>query len=177
MKHVMHGTTVIAVIRDGKACIGSDGQVSLDTTILKSTARKVRRLYNDSVLVGFAGATADAFTLVDRSKSNSKPNAATWSEVPSSLPKRGAPIVTYGDLRHCSLHQRERKLYSSVETVMSLSRRITSQRLDRAATSHVQQPVHSFVIQRLMPVGLWKNRSASLQRYASTRMISLRSKS
>lgn len=66
MKHVMHGTTVIAVIRDGKACIGSDGQVSLDTTILKSTARKVRRLYNDSVLVGFAGATADAFTLVDR---------------------------------------------------------------------------------------------------------------
>lgn len=61
-----HGTTVIAVLRDGKACIGSDGQVSLDTTILKSTARKVRRLYNDSVLAGFAGATADAFTLLER---------------------------------------------------------------------------------------------------------------
>lgn len=61
-----HGTTVLAVLRDGKACIGSDGQVSLDTTILKSTARKVRRLYNDTVLAGFAGATADAFTLLER---------------------------------------------------------------------------------------------------------------
>lgn len=63
---VVHGTTVVAVIRDGRACIGSDGQVSLEATVLKSTARKVRRLYNDSVLAGFAGATADAFTLLER---------------------------------------------------------------------------------------------------------------
>lgn len=63
---VLHGTTVVAVIRDGRACIGSDGQVSLEATVLKSSARKVRRLYNDSVLVGFAGATADAFTLLER---------------------------------------------------------------------------------------------------------------
>jgi ATP-dependent HslUV protease subunit HslV len=62
----MHGTTVVAVLRDGKACVGSDGQVSLDTTVLKRTARKVRRLYNDTVLAGFAGATADAFTLLER---------------------------------------------------------------------------------------------------------------
>lgn len=63
---LLHGTTVVAVIRDGRACIGSDGQVSLEATVLKSTARKVRRLYNDSVLAGFAGATADAFTLLER---------------------------------------------------------------------------------------------------------------
>ncbi|MCX7930094.1 MAG: ATP-dependent protease subunit HslV [Chlorobi bacterium] len=69
MKHhssICYGTTVIAVLRDGKACIGSDGQVSLDATIVKSGARKVRRLYNDTVLAGFAGATADAFTLLER---------------------------------------------------------------------------------------------------------------
>lgn len=65
---LLHGTTVVAVIRDGRACIGSDGQVSLEATVLKSTARKVRRLYNDSVLAGFAGATADAFTLLERFK-------------------------------------------------------------------------------------------------------------
>ncbi|MCS6999686.1 MAG: ATP-dependent protease subunit HslV [Bacteroidota bacterium] len=62
---VIHGTTVIAVLRDGSACIGSDGQVTLNATVVKSSARKVRRLYNDTVLAGFAGATADAFTLLE----------------------------------------------------------------------------------------------------------------
>lgn len=62
----VHGTTVLAVLRNGKACIGSDGQVSFESTVVKSTARKVRRLYNDTVLAGFAGATADAFTLLER---------------------------------------------------------------------------------------------------------------
>jgi ATP-dependent HslUV protease subunit HslV len=61
-----HGTTILSVRRDGKVVIGGDGQVSLGNTVMKANARKVRRLYNDKVLAGFAGATADAFTLFER---------------------------------------------------------------------------------------------------------------
>jgi ATP-dependent HslUV protease, peptidase subunit HslV len=68
MEKKMHirGTTILAVKKDNKVTVAGDGQVTLDTTILKHGARKVRRLYNDDVIVGFAGATADAFTLFDR---------------------------------------------------------------------------------------------------------------
>jgi ATP-dependent HslUV protease subunit HslV len=62
----IYGTTVVAVRRDGKLVIAADGQVSLGPTILKGNARKVRRLAGDKVLAGFAGATADAFTLIER---------------------------------------------------------------------------------------------------------------
>lgn len=62
----MRGTTIVAVKRNGRITVAGDGQVTLDTTILKHGARKVRRLYNNEVIVGFAGATADAFTLFDR---------------------------------------------------------------------------------------------------------------
>lgn len=61
-----HGTTIICVRRDNKVVIGGDGQVSFGNTILKSNARKVRRLYQDKVIAGFAGSTADAFTLFER---------------------------------------------------------------------------------------------------------------
>jgi len=60
------GTTILAVKKNDKITVAGDGQVTLDTTILKHGARKVRRLYNNEVIVGFAGATADAFTLFDR---------------------------------------------------------------------------------------------------------------
>lgn len=59
-------TTIVSVRRDGKVCIGGDGQVSLGNTVMKGNARKVRRLYHDKVLAGFAGGTADAFTLFER---------------------------------------------------------------------------------------------------------------
>ena len=62
----MHATTVIGIIRDGKAAMGSDGQVTLGNTVMKHNAKKVRKLYNNTVLAGFAGATADAFTLIQR---------------------------------------------------------------------------------------------------------------
>ncbi|TFG93493.1 MAG: ATP-dependent protease subunit HslV [Syntrophobacterales bacterium] len=62
----MRGTTIVAVRHKGKVVVAGDGQVTLDTIALKHGARKVRRLYNDQVIVGFAGATADAFTLFDR---------------------------------------------------------------------------------------------------------------
>ena len=60
------GTTILSVRRNGKVVIGGDGQVSLGNTIMKGNARKVRRLYNDKVIAGFAGGTADAFTLFER---------------------------------------------------------------------------------------------------------------
>ncbi|MHB1942641.1 MAG: ATP-dependent protease subunit HslV [Acidiferrobacteraceae bacterium] len=63
---IFHGTTILSVRRDGLVVLGGDGQVSLGTTIMKGNARKVRRLYKDQVLAGFAGATADAFTLFER---------------------------------------------------------------------------------------------------------------
>ncbi|CAK0745738.1 peptidase component of the HslVU protease [Gammaproteobacteria bacterium] len=62
----LHGTTILCVRRHGRVVLGGDGQVSLGATILKANARKVRRLYKDRVLAGFAGATADAFTLFER---------------------------------------------------------------------------------------------------------------
>ncbi len=63
---VFHGTTILLVRRGNKTAIAGDGQVTLGDTIIKQTAKKIRRLYNDRVLVGFAGATADAFALFSR---------------------------------------------------------------------------------------------------------------
>ena len=62
----LHGTTILSVRRNGKVLIGGDGQVSQGNTVMKGNARKVRRLYRDQVLAGFAGGTADAFTLFER---------------------------------------------------------------------------------------------------------------
>lgn len=60
------GTTILSYRRNGQVVIGGDGQVSLGNTVMKGNARKVRRLYNDKVIAGFAGGTADAFTLFER---------------------------------------------------------------------------------------------------------------
>ncbi|HLA10427.1 MAG TPA: ATP-dependent protease subunit HslV [Pyrinomonadaceae bacterium] len=62
-------TTVLLVRRDGKAALAGDGQVTMGETIMKANAKKVRRLYNDAILAGFAGATADAFSLLTRFES------------------------------------------------------------------------------------------------------------
>jgi ATP-dependent HslUV protease, peptidase subunit HslV len=60
-----HGTTILSVRRGNVVALGGDGQVTLGNIVMKGTARKVRKLYHDKVLVGFAGGTADAFTLLD----------------------------------------------------------------------------------------------------------------
>lgn len=62
----LHGTTILSVRRNGTVAMGGDGQVSLSNTVMKSNARKVRRLFEGQVLAGFAGGTADAFTLFER---------------------------------------------------------------------------------------------------------------
>ncbi len=61
-----HGTTILCVRRSGRLVIGGDGQVSMGNTVMKGNARKVRRIYKDQVIAGFAGGTADAFTLFER---------------------------------------------------------------------------------------------------------------
>ena len=61
-----HGTTILTVRRAGKVVVGGDGQVTLGNTVMKGNATKVRKIYGEKVIVGFAGATADAFTLLDR---------------------------------------------------------------------------------------------------------------
>jgi ATP-dependent HslUV protease, peptidase subunit HslV len=62
----IHGTTVFAIRRDGHVVMAGDGQVTLGDTVIKHQARKVRRVYHDKILAGFAGSTADAFTLFER---------------------------------------------------------------------------------------------------------------
>jgi len=63
---MMHSTTILSVRRGAQVAIGGDGQVTHGETVIKSKARKIRRLYDDRIIVGFAGATADAFALMER---------------------------------------------------------------------------------------------------------------
>jgi len=63
---IMYGTTILTICRDGHVVMAGDGQVTLGNTVVKHQAKKVRKMYHDQVLAGFAGATADAFTLFDR---------------------------------------------------------------------------------------------------------------
>src|SRR5580765_6751443 len=69
MKQKIRSTTVICVRREGKVVMAGDGQVTLGSEVLKSSAKKLRRLYNDKILAGFAGSTADAFSLFSRFES------------------------------------------------------------------------------------------------------------
>jgi ATP-dependent HslUV protease, peptidase subunit HslV len=69
MEPTFHGTTILSVRRDGVVALGGDGQVTLGHIVVKASARKVRKLHHDRVLAGFAGATADAFTLFERFES------------------------------------------------------------------------------------------------------------
>ncbi|MFO1206006.1 MAG: ATP-dependent protease subunit HslV [Burkholderiales bacterium] len=65
----LHGTTILSVRRGHRVALGGDGQVTLGSVVMKATARKVRRLYHERILAGFAGGTADAFTLFERFES------------------------------------------------------------------------------------------------------------
>ena len=79
-KEKIRSTTIIGVRRNGKIALGGDGQVTFGDTVIKSTALKLRRLYNDTIIAGFAGATADAFALFERFE-------AKLDEFSGNLPK------------------------------------------------------------------------------------------
>ena len=71
-------TTIVSVRRNGQVVIGGDGQATLGNTVMKGNVKKVRRLYNDKVIAGFAGGTADAFTLLSCSSASWKCTRVTW---------------------------------------------------------------------------------------------------
>jgi ATP-dependent HslUV protease, peptidase subunit HslV len=84
---IMHGTTIIGIKKKHKSAIGGDGQVTLGHSIIKASAQKIRKLYNNTVIAGFAGATADAFTLFEKfeeklkeSKGNLKKSAVALAK-------------------------------------------------------------------------------------------------
>lgn len=83
----IRSTTIIAVRKDGKLAMAGDGQVTLGNAIMKGNARKVRRIFNDQVLVGFAGATADAFTLFERFEEKVKEYAGDITRAAVELAK------------------------------------------------------------------------------------------
>jgi ATP-dependent HslUV protease subunit HslV len=88
MTQKVHGTTVLCVRRDGKVAMASDGQVTLDKTVMKATARKVRRLGEGTVLAGFAGATADAFQLFELFEKKLKEHARSLPRAAVELAKQ-----------------------------------------------------------------------------------------
>jgi ATP-dependent HslUV protease subunit HslV len=83
-----HGTTVLCVRREGRVAMVSDGQVTLDKTVMKATARKVRRLAEGAVLAGFAGATADAFQLFELFEAKLKEHARSLPRAAVELAKQ-----------------------------------------------------------------------------------------
>ena len=93
-------TTILAVRKNGKIALIGDGQVSLGQTVMKGNAKKVRQLIEGKVLTGFAGATADAFTLFERLQ-GSNVIRTSFSAQPSSSPKNGVPRNTFRNSKPC----------------------------------------------------------------------------
>ena len=94
-----HGTTILSVRRGNTVAMGGDGQVTLGNIVVKASARKVRRLYNGNILAGFAGGTADAFTLFERFEARQRQIAAVLGEE--------FPNVDRNEIRLCAaLRQR-----------------------------------------------------------------------
>ena len=86
-----HATTILGLRYKGQAALGGDGQVTLDDTVMKSKAIKIRRMYNDQILAGFAGAAADAFALFERFESKIE-------EFNGNLPKAAVELDAADDI-------------------------------------------------------------------------------
>ena len=93
-----HGTTILSVRRGGRVVIAGDGQVSLGQTVMKANARKVRRIGAGSVIVGFAGATADAFTLVERLEAKLERHPKQLARACVELAKDSLVLTGNGDV-------------------------------------------------------------------------------
>ena len=98
---LIHATTVLAVRHQGHLVMASDGQVTLGQTVVKHQAKKVRRLYHNKVLAGFAGSAADGFALFSRFEASSKSIAATSTAPRSSWPATGGPTGCCAGSRRC----------------------------------------------------------------------------
>ena len=84
---ILHGTTIIGIHRNGHLAIGGDGQVTLGNTVVKATALKIRKLYDNKVIAGFAGATADAFSLFDKFEEKLKAHKGNLKKAAVELAK------------------------------------------------------------------------------------------
>src|SRR5258708_24647512 len=89
MKRLIRSTTVLSVRRDGKVVLAGDGQVTLGDSVIKHTAKKIRRLYQDKILAGFAGSTADAFSLFSRFEGKLEQYAGNLGRSAVELAKEG----------------------------------------------------------------------------------------
>lgn len=96
-----HGTTIVSVRRGNQVALGGDGQVTLGNIVMKGSARKVRAIYDGKVLVGFAGATADAFSCSTALRPSCRSTRATCCARPSISPRTGAPIAPCATLKRC----------------------------------------------------------------------------
>src|SRR6266478_2098380 len=99
----MHGTTVLCVRKDNKVVLVADGQVTMGDHVMKHTARKTRRLYNDKVIAGFAGSTADAISLFERFEGKLQEHSGNLQKPPSSWPRNGARTARYAIWKRSSL--------------------------------------------------------------------------
>ena len=138
-----HGTTVLCVRREGRVVMASDGQVTLDKTVMKATARKVRRLAEGQVLAGFAGATADAFQLFELFEKKLKEYArslprASVELAKQSLDQTGRNPRTSSDYKNLELKTRAllKKLGNLVESMSFQEREDSKPMLDRVQTIH-----------------------------------------
>ena len=99
---MIHSTTILAVRHNERAVLAGDGQVTLGDTVVKQSARKIRRLYNDRILAGFAGSAADSFALFSRFESKLEQyRGQTSNGRPSSWRRTGEPIASSGASRRC----------------------------------------------------------------------------
>ena len=105
---MIRSTTVICVRKDGKVALAGDGQVTLGETVIKQSARKIRRLYNGQILAGFAGSTADAFALFSRFESKLEEFRGNLSRASVELAKEWRRTGPCGICRRCSWWQTER---------------------------------------------------------------------
>ena len=100
---MIRSTTILCVRRGGEVAMAGDGQVSFNTTVMKHQARKIRKVHQDKVLTGFAGAAADAFTLVDRFEAKLEEYQGSLKSAPRwNWPRTGAPTACCGAWRRCS---------------------------------------------------------------------------
>src|SRR6266571_1763162 len=97
-----HGTTILSVRRGAAVALGGDGQVTLGNVVIKGGAKKIRRLYHDRILAGFAGGTADAFTLFERFEGKLDKHQGNLMRAAVELARTGAPTGYCGAWRRCS---------------------------------------------------------------------------
>src|SRR5579859_4093293 len=117
----IHGTTVLCVRKESKVVLIADGQVTMGDHVIKHTAKKTRRLYNDKVVAGFAGSTADAISLFERFEGKLQEHSGNLQKAAVELAKEWR-IARCGTLRRCSSSRTLNPLFSFPATATSSSR-------------------------------------------------------